>query len=346
MNVRKTLFILVGVVALSAPLEVFGSGIIINEVLFNSHGDDTGHEWVELYNSDDKGKDISGWQLYPDGISYFIFEQGTKIDSGKFLVIHLRSQGVQSAADLYQSSASGNMGNTSGSIALFSGNPRGKETIKDFVEWGKGGQTWEGSAVDAGLWEKGTSINLNSFSEGNALALKNDGNRGGRNAWMITLSPTPGSLNHITSSQESSLLPSQNQIAAAVSLINQSSQTSVAENQKEETGSNPAQVSGVLLGRDGSRNQETPHTTTPSSSSKVIKPPSSEKEMKTSESLAIQSSFLSNGQERDNKEQGDAKNILAARGMSNISSALFLGGAIGISLLAAVGFFFVKTFFF
>ena len=52
------------------------------------------------------------------------------------------------------------MGNTSGSAALFAKGVRGKDTIKSFVEWGRGGETWESSAADAGLWDRGTFVDV------------------------------------------------------------------------------------------------------------------------------------------------------------------------------------------
>ena len=49
--------------------------VVINEVLFDPTGSDTGLEWVELYNASDSAVNLSGWQLYPDGIGYFYFPE-------------------------------------------------------------------------------------------------------------------------------------------------------------------------------------------------------------------------------------------------------------------------------
>lgn len=178
------------------PCSVLASSVVINEVMFNPAGDDTAGEWVELYNSSDQDADVSGWQLYPDGTGYGTIPNGFLIGAKKFVLIHLRSAGNNSPTDIYQTSASSNMSNTSGSAALFSAEPRGKDTIKSFLQWGRAGETWESSAADAGIWEKGTFVDLSSFAEGNSLALLQDGVvGGGKNAWRISNTPSPRAAN-------------------------------------------------------------------------------------------------------------------------------------------------------
>ena len=56
------------------PLQVFGAGVVINEVLFNPIGNDPGQEWIEVFNASDSVQNLNGWQLYPDGIGYFSFQ--------------------------------------------------------------------------------------------------------------------------------------------------------------------------------------------------------------------------------------------------------------------------------
>lgn len=184
------------IVFLAIPFSVFAFSVIINEVMFDPEGSDTGGEWIELYNGSSGQVDISGWEIYPDGIGYITIPNGFSIGAGKFILVYLRTAGNNSATDIYQATSSSNMSNTSGSIALFSAEPRGKDTIKSFVQWGKGGETWEPSAVDVGLWEKGTFVDVGSFSEGNSLALQQDGVvAGGKNAWRISNTPTPKVIN-------------------------------------------------------------------------------------------------------------------------------------------------------
>ena len=191
------------------PVSVFASSVVINELMFDPLGSDTGEEWIELYNASDEQVDVSGWEIYPDGIGYFTVPNGFSIGAKKFMLVHLRSSGNNSTSDLYQTAASSNMSNTSGSIAFFSaGTTDRKERIKSFVQWGRGGETWESDANKAGLWEKGTSVDLSSFLEGNSLALKEDGiTANGKNAWIISGSPSPGGLNTHAQFSSASITP-------------------------------------------------------------------------------------------------------------------------------------------
>ncbi len=183
---------------LTVPARAGASGTVINEVLFDPLGADTGLERIELYNGDATADDLSGWELYPDGIGYVVFPSHFSLKPYGVLTIHLREAGNDSESDLYVASSTikTNMGNTSGSAGLFSGEPRGKETIKSFVEWGKGGETWESAASDAGLWSRGTFIGGVNMAEGNSIALKEDSvTGGGSGAWEVVARPTIGQPN-------------------------------------------------------------------------------------------------------------------------------------------------------
>lgn len=196
------LFVLV-IILLFLPFFQSRADVLLNEVFFDPSGTDTGLEWIEIYNSGENLVNLSGWQLYPDGIGYFSFPQGFMLNPKGFLILHLRAQGTDSETRLYHSSPSTNMGNTSGSVALFSGEPRGKDTIKSFLQWGKAGETWETDAENAGLWIKGEFIDLAGFNEGGSVALKVDGDKSAKkNAWHILSTPTAGLSN--ASIQESS----------------------------------------------------------------------------------------------------------------------------------------------
>lgn len=189
---RKAWFyvLLTGFVLIFAP-KAASAAVAINEVLFDPSGSDTGFEKIELHNAADAAIGIGGWQLYPDGIGYYSFPQGFEIAGKSSVVVHLRSSGTDDTKNLYHSTATGNMGNSSGSIALFTGEPRGKDTIVDFVRYHKPGsserKTWESAAAEASLWTTGQFIDTTGFQEGNALALITDGVRGGPSLWEIVL---------------------------------------------------------------------------------------------------------------------------------------------------------------
>ncbi|MEQ8470739.1 MAG: CotH kinase family protein [Marinoscillum sp.] len=64
------------------------NSIVINEINYNSDKDSETEDWVELFNKGDQTIDISGWILKDDDDEHaFIFENGTTIQSGGFIVI-------------------------------------------------------------------------------------------------------------------------------------------------------------------------------------------------------------------------------------------------------------------
>lgn len=180
------------------PRFLFAS-TVINEVLFDPSGTDTGLERIEIYNPDETAADMSGWELYPDGIGYFVFPAGFLLSAKSFVVVHLRSSGANDASNLYHSSADANMGNSSGSVVLFKVGSRGKDTIVDFVRYHKAGaserKTWESAAVEAGLWPAGNFVDIAAHTEGSSIGLVSDGMRGGPSSWKIYANPSLGSAN-------------------------------------------------------------------------------------------------------------------------------------------------------
>lgn len=147
--------------------------IVINEIMYNPAGTDTGLEWIELYNRGAELVDLTGWDLYPDGIGYYTFGSFS-LAPGKFVVIHLRLDGIDTATDLYQgTSPQSNMGNTKGSVALFNSTSHSSDTIVDFVQYGAGGETWQSAATKAGIWTENDFII--TAIEGNSIGLKVDG---------------------------------------------------------------------------------------------------------------------------------------------------------------------------
>jgi len=69
--------------------------IVINEIMYNPDGTDTGHEWIELYNNEASDVDITGWKFYEGGTDHTLtFIQGDMILSiGEYAVITDNSNG-------------------------------------------------------------------------------------------------------------------------------------------------------------------------------------------------------------------------------------------------------------
>ncbi|MBI3627193.1 MAG: lamin tail domain-containing protein [Candidatus Sungbacteria bacterium] len=183
----------------SFPSAALAGSVAINEVLFDPAGSDTGQEIIEFYNAGSDDVDLSGWQVYPDGIGYFIFPSGANIAAHSFLTLNLRKDGLNTASTYFFPGATANMGNSSGSAALFTAGDRTKDTIRTFVRYQKPGsaerKTWESTAADAGLWTVGQYVDISNFSEGGSIGLVSDGAAMGASAWKIYAAPTVGQTN-------------------------------------------------------------------------------------------------------------------------------------------------------
>lgn len=148
--------------------------IVISEVYYNPIGTDTGQEWIVIYNV---GEDINlnNYQLSASSSNYTF--PNINLDSQNSITIHWNATGNDSATDLYTNTIANaditynNMGNTSGSVALFI-EAKNSSTIIDFLEYGSSGQTWEPTAISASvnIWTKPDFIQ--SVLEGYSLERK------------------------------------------------------------------------------------------------------------------------------------------------------------------------------
>jgi len=146
--------------------------LVINEVYYDpTENNDTGKEWIELYNGTANPIELTGYDLNAVSGDYYTFPNFT-LGSGNFVVVHWRADGVNTAADLYTGifGFGGNMGNTNGWVALFNSTVHSSNTIIDYVKYGAGGKTWESAAVAAGIWTAGDYI-IN-VDEGHSFARK------------------------------------------------------------------------------------------------------------------------------------------------------------------------------
>lgn len=152
--------------------------ITISEVCFNpSTSDDTGLEWIKIYNPNDVPVDLAGYDLYTG--HYFTIKNFI-LDSKKMVTIHLNLTGTDSTEDLYTGTDNqGNLGDTYGTVALFKNQTHSSSTIIDFVQYGSSGHTWQSAAVSAGIWsagdfvpkvETGHSIKLNNIEVDNNIS--------------------------------------------------------------------------------------------------------------------------------------------------------------------------------
>jgi len=163
-----------------------GGDIAISEVFFDPSGTDTGLEYIVIKNFGSADVNLGGWDLYPAGVGYFNFPNFT-LAHGEEVKIHIRASGSADAANLYHGVASANMGNSSGSVALFSSTAHTKEMVVSYVRYQKPGssesKTWESTASDAGIWTAGDFIDISDFLEGQVLTLTNFNQKNSSAGW-------------------------------------------------------------------------------------------------------------------------------------------------------------------
>ena len=162
--------------------------VVINEVFYDAVGSDTEQEWIELHNNGETAIPLDGYCLYASG-EHYVFNLFS-LSAGAYVVVHWNADGIDTATDLYTGTAEwSNMGNTSGSVALWqTHDSHTQDTIVDYMEYGAGGQTYEGTAVAAGIWTAGDfAVDV---EEGHSLAYDGSGDAG--SDWFDQAVPTPG----------------------------------------------------------------------------------------------------------------------------------------------------------
>lgn len=77
--------------------------IVINEVELNPDGEDSGNEWVELFNPTKSNTDISGWSLHTSSslnTESFIFPKGTLINASGFRIFTYPKQSLDNENEM------------------------------------------------------------------------------------------------------------------------------------------------------------------------------------------------------------------------------------------------------
>jgi len=164
--------------------------VVINEVLYDPTGLDTGNEWVELYNSGGAIESLTNFCLYASG-EHYIFPLFT-LNPGAYVVIHWNTIGIDDVTNLYTGTTGSNMGNTAGSVVFFNTHSsHTSSTIIDYVEYGDSDNTYDGQAESAGIWTAG-DFTLDVIA-GHSLEYDGSGDTG--TDWFDQATPTQGSDN-------------------------------------------------------------------------------------------------------------------------------------------------------
>ena len=98
-------------------------GVVINEIMADPSGTDTGHEWIEIYNGSGVDVDVSGWVLQGGASSYSFLgslPEGMVLLAGEYLLIgdELVEDDFGMAPDVLMSMSLGNAGSNADSIRI------------------------------------------------------------------------------------------------------------------------------------------------------------------------------------------------------------------------------------
>jgi hypothetical protein len=190
------------------PVFAAGSSVVINEVLYNpSNTNDSGLEWIKLFNPTDTPINLSGFQLNATSGDYYTFPDNFVLGSKSFVTVHWATDGNDSGTELFTGiNGFSNMGDSKGWVALFNSSTHSSRTIIDYIEYGAGGQIWESTAVNAGIWQGGAFIT--NASVGNSIKLKVDGEDNNlASDWMEYTLATPTPTPTDTPTPTSNLVP-------------------------------------------------------------------------------------------------------------------------------------------
>jgi hypothetical protein len=95
-----------------------GSGLKINEFLFDPDGADAGYEWVEIYGAGGAAVDVSGWRIQKATSAFsdaFVFPDGATIDVGQFVLV---GEELVPDADFVGALGLGNAGTSADGVRL------------------------------------------------------------------------------------------------------------------------------------------------------------------------------------------------------------------------------------
>ena len=188
---------------LNATLILAQANPVLNEILYDPTGGNTGNQKIEIKNIGNATADIGGW-WFCNRFAYTQLPDGVTIPSGGIIVIHVGSSGTNTSTDIFLSSMSSLNVNAS-DVSLYINNTfTSSSSIHDFVQWGSGGNGRESVAVSAGIWTAGDFVP--DVAEGHSIEYDGEGNSS--SDWFDQPVPTIGQENGIvTSVSEEIALP-------------------------------------------------------------------------------------------------------------------------------------------
>jgi hypothetical protein len=173
----------------------FAQDLVINEVLYDPIGVNTGRQVVEIRNRGTAALDLGTpgyWLRFPPAA--WRFPSGTTIPPGDLLLIHINRAGTSTPQQVFTgTSGLRNLGGAD-SLAIYRTNLfQDPSQLVHFVQWGAGGRGGEEVAVAAGLWTAGSFVDVSALNPGSTIAYQGPGTAA--SDWCIDGTPTLGQPN-------------------------------------------------------------------------------------------------------------------------------------------------------
>ncbi len=192
-NIFCLMLLLIGVFAPGVFLipSLSAEGIVLNEIYYDHPGSDTGHEFVELYNTDEEAVNLNGFMIeFLDGRTgnpetYFRFTDNIYLAAGELIFA-----GGEDCVPTPEFTAMCGLQNGADAVRLLYNG-----SIVDLVGYGE--------LNLSALYESNPAVDVD---EGFSLSRKPDGrDSGNNNADFVPSFPTPGRKNFFTTDLELSI---------------------------------------------------------------------------------------------------------------------------------------------
>ena len=195
------------------------ASVYISEIMYDTPGSDTGHEWIEIYNDDTSSVSIAGWRLIEGGTKHKI----TAVSGGDTLAPHAYAVIADNPATFRADNAS------------FQG-----QLFDSAFNLSSSGETL--SLSDA----KGTTISSASYQGGEGAA--GDGNSLNRNSASSAFTshtPTPGAL-----MSASTIAPPQKEIKTKTTKVKTKKETTDSKSVDVQAGADVVPVNDSVDATD------------------------------------------------------------------------------------------------
>lgn len=174
------------ILLLALPLAL-QARVRVAEIVYDPEGSDTAAEWIELLNTGDAPVSLAGWLLDADGPNLLL--PAVELPPGGLLVVHSNALEAQpdQGGEVWIENGS-NMGNTHGFVGLWRSQEQSQDQLEDWVQYGSDGHSWQGQAVEAGIWPDG--VFLPDVDGGHSLRLNQP--ELGPDGWVDDPEPVAG----------------------------------------------------------------------------------------------------------------------------------------------------------